>query len=85
VRVPKDRHRVRAVAGDNQDYETLAAAVELAIERGGWLVFVFHGIGGGHHQSCDLDTFRRLVSRLAADPRMEVLTLLEGARKTWPA
>jgi hypothetical protein len=84
VRVPGDRHRIRAVAGDDQGFEALESAVELAIERSAWLVFVFHGIGGGHHQSCDLQTFRRLVARLANDPRIEVLTVLEGARKAWP-
>jgi hypothetical protein len=84
VRVPTDRHRIRAVDGDHQSLETLESAVDLAIERSAWLVFVFHGIGGGHHQSCDVETFRRLVSRLTTDPRLEVLTLLEGARKAWP-
>ena len=84
ARIPPDRHRVRAVAGDGASFEALCAAIDLAIERGAWLVFVFHGIGGGHHLSCDLDTFRKLVERLAADPRIEVMTFLEGAQRCWP-
>ena len=84
ARLPPDRHRVRAVAGDGASLETLAAAIDLAVERGAWLVFVFHGIGGGHHLSCDLDTFRKLVERLVSDPRIEVITFLEGAQRCWP-
>jgi sialate O-acetylesterase len=79
-----DRHRVRAVAGDGESFEALSAAVDTAIERGAWLVLVFHGIGGGHHLSCELDTFRRLVERLAGDERVEVLTFLDGARRALP-
>jgi len=82
--VPPDRHRVRAVSGDGETFESLSAAVDLAKERGAWLVLVFHGIGGGHHMSCDLQAFQRLVDRLAGDPEVEVLTFLDAARRTWP-
>ena len=79
-----ERHRVRAIAGDGESLEALSAATEAAIERGAWLVLVFHGIGGGHHLSVDLDVFRRFVGQLASDPRVEVVNFLEGARRTWP-
>jgi len=81
---PSDRHRVRAVGGDGENIEALSAAVDLAKARGAWLVLVFHGIGGGHHMSCDLEVFRALVERLAKDPEVEVLTFLDAARRTWP-
>jgi peptidoglycan/xylan/chitin deacetylase (PgdA/CDA1 family) len=80
----QDRHRVRAVAGDGETFEALSAAVETAIERNAWLVFVFHGIGGGHHLSCDLAVFQKLVAVLAADARVEVVSFLEGARRAFP-
>jgi len=81
---PADRHQVRAVSGDGEHYESLSAAVDLAKARGAWLVLVFHGIGGGHHLSCDLEAFRRLVEKLAKDPDVEVLTFLDAARRAWP-
>jgi peptidoglycan/xylan/chitin deacetylase (PgdA/CDA1 family) len=85
ARVPKDRHRVRAIEGDHKSFEDLSSAVDLAIERGAWLVLVFHGIGGGHHMSCEVDIFRKLIERLCMDERLEVVTFLEGARRSWPA
>jgi peptidoglycan/xylan/chitin deacetylase (PgdA/CDA1 family) len=83
--LPPDRHRVRGVAGDDQDLPALMAAVEAAIARDSWLVLVFHGVGGGHHMACDTDVFSQLVERLAADKRVQVVTFLEGARRCWPA
>jgi sialate O-acetylesterase len=80
---PPNRHRVRAVPGDGSSSAFLDAALDTAAERDAWLVLVFHGIGGGHHLSCDLEVFQGLVSRLASDPRFESVTFLEGARRTW--
>jgi peptidoglycan/xylan/chitin deacetylase (PgdA/CDA1 family) len=77
---PPDRHRVRGVVGDGESFEALERAIDIAAERGAWLVFVFHGIGGGHHLSCELEVFRRLLAHLRADSRVDVLTFLDGAR-----
>ena len=60
----------------------LSAAVERAKAHGAWLVLTFHGIGGGHHMSCDLEVFDRFVGALACDDRVDVVTFLEGARRT---
>ena len=81
--VPPDRHRVRGVAGDGLDLPSLLSAVDEAVMRDAWLVLVFHGVGGGHHLSCDVDVFRALVEKLAADKRLEVVTFLEGAQHFW--
>lgn len=81
---PPDRHRVRGVTGDGLDVRGLMAAVDAAIARDAWLVLVFHGIGGGHHMSCDLEAFRQLTKRLASDDRVEVVTFLQGAKRCWP-
>jgi sialate O-acetylesterase len=79
-----DAHRVRGVEGDGESYGALIAAVDTAIERGAWLVFVFHGVGGGHRLSCDLDVFRRLLRRLADDERIEVSTFLDASKRQVP-
>ncbi len=81
--IPPDQHRVRGVAGDDQDLPALLAALEKAIAKDAWLIFVFHGIGGGHHMSCDADVFAQLVATLAADPRVEIVTFMEGAKRCW--
>jgi len=76
-----DCHRVRGVVGDSESFEVLEAAVDIAVERSAWLVFVFHGIGGGHHLSCELEVFRRLLRRLGEDERVEVETFLDASRR----
>jgi hypothetical protein len=59
-------------------------AVDTAVERGAWAVFVFHGIGGGHHLSCSVEAFEKLLSRLAGDDRVIVKTFLAAAKDIWP-
>lgn len=77
---PPDWHRVRAVSGDGLSLSQLLAAVDIAIARGAWLVFVFHGVGGGHHLSVDRDDFAGLLAHLARDDRVRVLPVIEAAR-----
>jgi sialate O-acetylesterase len=82
--VPPDRHRVRGVAGDGMSTAELLSAVESAANRGAWLVFVFHGVGGGHHMSVTADALIELCTRLAADTRVKVLPFLNAAKCLWP-
>jgi peptidoglycan/xylan/chitin deacetylase (PgdA/CDA1 family) len=82
--LPSDRHAVRGVAGDGMSLSELSVAVDSAVARNAWLVFVFHGVGGGHHQSVDREAFEKLVSALAMDKRVEVLTFVEAAKRLWP-
>ena len=82
VRPPR-RYQVRGVEGDGRRLAELQAAVDVALQRGAWLVLVFHGIGGGHHLSCDENVFDGLCAHLAVKPGVQVLTFLEGARRTW--
>lgn len=82
---PPRRHQVRGVDGDDRTLAQLKATVDTALQRQAWLVLVFHGIGGGHHMSCDEDVFEGLCAHLAAEPRAQVVTFLEGARRTWSA
>jgi peptidoglycan/xylan/chitin deacetylase (PgdA/CDA1 family) len=82
-RTPPRRHQVRGVEGDGRNLAQLTTAVDIAQQRGAWLVLVFHGIGGGHHLSCDEDVFERLCAHLAMQPGAQVVTFLEGAKRTW--
>ncbi|MFI5295191.1 MAG: polysaccharide deacetylase family protein [Thermodesulfovibrionales bacterium] len=81
--IPLDKYQVRGVEGDGCSAEGLLSSVDQAIERRLWLVFVFHGIGGGHRLSCSLDAFGGLVKRLASDNRIIVKTFLDAARDIW--
>lgn len=81
---PPDRHRVRGVVGDDRSLDDLWAAVESAVTRNAWLVFVFHGVGGGHHLSVAAAAFSELCNRLRADDRVEVLPFIDAAKRIWP-
>ena len=82
--IPPDRHRVRGVAGDGKSLIELLGTVETAISRSAWLIFVFHGVGGGHHMSVEKGVFAELVVRLAANNDIEVLPFLDAAKRVWP-
>lgn len=74
-----DSHRVRAIAGDGMNLAQLLSALETGRARGHWLVFVFHGVGGGHHLSVGREDFDRFAQRLRDDPAFEVKTFLDAA------
>jgi peptidoglycan/xylan/chitin deacetylase (PgdA/CDA1 family) len=80
---PPCRYQVRGVEGDGCSLAQLKSAVDIAVARGAWLVLVFHGIGGGHHLTCDQSAFTDLCAYLAGESRARVVTFLEGARETW--
>ncbi len=77
--VVRDSHRVRAIAGDGMDLAQLLSALEEGRARARWLVFVFHGVGGGHHLSVAREDFERFAQRLREDPAIEVKTFLDAA------
>ncbi len=76
---PPDWHRVRGVEGDGADLARLQRAVQVAKGRGGWLVLVFHGVGGGHHLSVDRDAFAALLQQLAESPDVSVRPFIDAA------
>jgi peptidoglycan/xylan/chitin deacetylase (PgdA/CDA1 family) len=51
--------------------QTLIDYVDLAIARGGWGVFCFHGIGGGHRLNVSRDAHQRLCDHIRS--RADVL------------
>ena len=77
---PGDWHRVRGIDGDGKDFASLGAALDVAIARKAWIVYVFHGVGGGHHLSVDRIVLEALLARLASEPSVRVLPFVEAAR-----
>lgn len=82
--LPGNRFAIQSFEADGQPAANLEEAVEQARTRGGWLVFCFHGIGGGHRLSCAVDAFDHLLAVLSRTPELEVVTVLEGAKRLWP-
>jgi hypothetical protein len=62
---PPRRSAVPCVSLDGKTLADLVSVLDafLMHERG-WLVFMAHGIGGGHRLSCDLDVFESLLGIL---------------------
>ncbi len=77
--LPEDWHRVRAVDGDGANLSGLRSALETAVGRTRWAVFVFHGVGGGHRLNVERETFASFCADLANDPRVEVLPFVDAA------
>lgn len=57
---------------------------ERAIAANRWVIFQFHGIGGGHPIDCDLAAFRSFVAWLGAKHADRVGTIRQFAEKVWP-
>src|SRR5690606_34508350 len=36
--------------GDRQTFDSMRAQIEAALARGGWVIYMFHGVGEGDHQ-----------------------------------
>jgi len=53
--------------GSGKNAATLKSIVEMARKKGGWLIFVFHGVGG-QHLSVDTDAHAALLDALQASP-----------------
>ena len=81
---PGDWHRVRGIDGDGKDLATLEGALDKAISRKAWIVYVFHGVGGGHHLSVDRDVLEALLARIAGEPSVRVLPFVDAARALQP-
>lgn len=68
---------VPAIQGDGKTGAQLVALVQAAVERSGWLVFVFHGVGGDY-LTVDASAHEELLAYLAAN-RSTVWTDTFGA------
>lgn len=82
---PISRFRVAAFAADGSDSPALEDYLAECRRAGRWAVILFHGVGGGHSLSCDLDVFDRLLAHLADAGAYRVRTFVAAARDQWPA
>ena len=77
------RYFAPCVAADGMDADGLSKTLESFKEKGNWIVFMFHGIGGGHRLTCARGAFEHLVELLAEDPLVSVLPFVDAARELW--
>lgn len=76
----KDIYHVPCVSGDGLNSDQLLATVDSFQKNGNWLVFMFHGIGSGHHLQCDETDFKDLIDRLTTDRGITVLPFIQAAK-----
>ena len=81
--LPPTRSAVPCVSLDGRSRGDIGSVLDafLACERG-WLVFVAHGVGGGHALSVDADVFQWLLDALH-ERSVSVRTFREGALALW--
>ena len=82
-RTTMERFRVPSFQGDGHPIKTLRSLVDRAVAEDRWIVFSFHGIGGGHSLFCRQQDFEEFVAFLALDKRIQVKTFLDAAKKQW--
>ena len=58
--------------------EQLSTTLATARARGNWIVFVFHGVGGGHHMSVDGQDFEDFARLLAEEFHSKPAHAAEG-------
>ena len=78
-----ERYHIPCITGDFRNSEQLLALVGKAIQAGTWIVFCFHGIGGGHGLYCELEAFEQFIKQLASNEQVVVKPLLEAAKDIW--
>lgn len=80
---PPPRFAVPCVSLDGKRLAQLEAVIaEFLRAEGGWLVFMAHGVGGGHRLSCDADVFEGLIRLLKAAP-VSLMTFRNAARQIY--
>ncbi len=58
---------------------------EKALTARRWVIFQFHGIGGGHPIDCDLSAFRTFIAWLGTKHARRVGTIRHFAERVWQA
>lgn len=82
---PPPRFAVPCVSLDGKRIDEVEPVLaDFLRQEGGWLVFLAHGVGGGHRLSCDLPVFEWLLGALRAAP-VSVLTLRDAAQAVYRA
>ena len=87
TRVPSttsfDRFMLPSVAVDGWSFHDLVDFTENGLANGAWIIFQFHGVGGGHRLNCDLPVFREFVAWLHGNARCHVATVRDVANTLW--
>ena len=78
-----DRFMLPSVAVEGWSLRELISFTEKGIANRGWVIFQFHGIGGGHRLDCDLSVFRDFVAWLHGNINCQVATVRQVSNKLW--
>ncbi|TWT50557.1 Polysaccharide deacetylase [Rubripirellula amarantea] len=73
-----DLYEVKTVAGDQRDLAYQLSQVTAAREKNGWVVFMFHGVGGDH-LAISAEDHKELLRFLQNDDNVWVATFQEAA------
>lgn len=79
------RTSLLSVAIENWTLAELQQHVTTTINLGRWAILQFHGVGGGHRMDCPSEVFTDFVGWLKAHHAHRIITVVEGARRLWPA
>jgi hypothetical protein len=80
---PPCRSAVPCVSLDGKSMGGLSAILDAFFRQdGGWLVFMVHGVGGGHRLSCDRAVFESLLGSLQSHTT-HVLTVRDAAKSVY--
>jgi sialate O-acetylesterase len=73
---------------NNQSFEEMKSWVDRAIEQGSLLVFLFHGVGGGHGLDCAAETHSKIIKYIATkksdilvEPLVEIAKYVDDFQK----
>ena len=83
LKINNERFNVPCVSADGLHLEELISVVERFKCEGNWLVFMFHGIGGGHHLKCEFEDFKQLLNKLKSDEDIRLMTFRNAAKLLW--
>ena len=78
-----DRFLLPSVAVDSWSLGDLIEFTENGFANGAWVIFQFHGIGGGHRLNCDLAVFQEFVAWLHSNVRCQVATVRDVVNQLW--
>ena len=78
-----DRFMLPSVAVAGWSFRELVEFTERGIANGRWVIFQFHGIGGGHRLNCESSVFQEFVAWLHANSRCQVATVRQVATQLW--
>jgi sialate O-acetylesterase len=83
-----DIYNIDGFVINNQSFEEMKSWVDRAIEEGSLLVFLFHGVGGGHGLDCNQQVHSKIIKYIASkskdilvEPLVEIVSHIEEWQK----